>query len=48
MGKESAEKDQRILVIVSYTSKNKVKEAEMSYPFNLKDIITEVAFTFIL
>lgn len=31
--KESSEKDQRILVIVSYTSNNKVKEAETSYPF---------------
>lgn len=30
---ESAEKDQRMLVMVSYTSKNKEKEAETSYLF---------------
>lgn len=32
--KELSEKDQRVLVMVSYISKNtKVKEAETSYPF---------------
>lgn len=31
--KELSENNQRVLVMVSYTSKNKVKEAETSYPF---------------